>query len=182
MPSNSDGSFTRGSTNRRLLGWNNPGSPNFAIVQNSFDAGVDEIHRTVFHELGHNWDEPGENSFASEFRNVAGWRDFSGRTVPSGYEKGDDNSDAWKNWYFVDRDASIDGFARDYGKMNPLEDFATSFAAFMMAYTGRSYQSGLTLDGFESPEEISERMEDRFDVFYRFLGQMGARNKSSWPV
>ena len=151
-------------------------------MQNSFDIGDDEIRRTIFHEIGHNWDEASENTFADEFRAVAGWGEFDGGATPASFEKGRDNGDTWNNWYFFNRDSSLDGFARRYGKTNPLEDFATSFAAFMMAHTGRDYESGLTLDGFETPDEIRERMEDRFDVFFRFLGEMGARNRSDWPT
>ena len=109
-------------------------------------------------------------------------QDFDGGAIPADYENARDNRAAWKDCYFVDRDASLDGFARRYGKMNPLEDFATSFAAFMMAHTGREYRSGLTIDSLETPDEIRTRMEDRFDVLYRFLGQMGARNRSDWPT
>ncbi len=108
---NTDGSFTRGAINGRLLGWNTPDSPSFAIVQNSFDLGDDEIRTTIFHEIGHNWDQASESSFADEFRAVAGWQEFDGGAIPAGYENSRDKGETWKNWYFVNRDPWLDGFA-----------------------------------------------------------------------
>lgn len=152
---NSDGSL--GLTNFSVGGWNSDGQ--VTIVDNRFNGGEDDVVRVVFHEIAHNWDEAQENSFVPLFRSVAGWTQFS--TNPGfGWEGARDGG--WSNWYFRNRDSGLDGFARTYGKMNPLEDYATTFAAYMMSESGRDYFG-------ESPEDVRERLDDRFAVLDYFF-------------
>jgi hypothetical protein len=80
---------------------------------------------TVFHEIGHFWDEPGEVRSNSDFRAVSDWR----RSASPGYRVSGDG-----DWFFRN-DAS---FASNYGRSNPMEDFATTFAAYFLDTTGRS--------------------------------------------
>ena len=157
---NADGSL--GPINRTVGGWNGGGP--IAIVNNRFNDGENEVVRTVFHELGHNWDDATENAFVPLFRNVGDWTQFSSNPG-SQWEKARDAG--WNTWYFRNRDSNLDGFARSYGKMNPLEDYATSFAAYMMAETGRDYFG-------ESPASVQARMTGRFNVFDRFFAVYGA--------
>lgn len=73
----------------------------------------DDLTQTVFHEIGHNWDQCSENSRTEDFRDLSDWK---GKT----------------------HDASAN-FARPYGKTNPKEDYATVFAAYMMDKAGLNY-------------------------------------------
>ena len=66
---------TLGPINRTVGGWNGGGP--IAIVNNRFNDGENEVVRTGFHELGHNWDDASENAFVPLFRNVAAWTTFS---------------------------------------------------------------------------------------------------------
>jgi hypothetical protein len=161
---NADGSFTDGAINNSLGGWNS--SPIIAFTDNRMLSGEDEIHRVVFHEIGHNWDEQEESDFADDFRAVAGWRTFAATAIPAGYEQADDNN--WSTWWFINRDSNLDGFARNYGKMNPLEDFATAMEAYMLARTGRNYYG-------ETPTAVETRLAGRFDVLDDFFTSLGAQ-------
>jgi hypothetical protein len=80
---------------------------------------------TVFHEIGHFWDESGEIRSNADFRAISDWR---GSASP-GYRVSGDG-----DWFYRN-DAT---FARDYGRSNPREDFATTFAAYFLDTTGRS--------------------------------------------
>jgi RTX calcium-binding nonapeptide repeat (4 copies) len=82
------------------------------ITDASFRRGYD-TWRTVVHEVGHNWDEPSENRFAATFRAQSGWH--------TGHRRGDVQSTDGNWWY-----SPAATFACDYGRTNPLEDFATS--------------------------------------------------------
>jgi Ca2+-binding RTX toxin-like protein len=80
---------------------------------------------TVFHEIGHFWDEPGEIRSNNDFRAISDWS----RSAISGYRVSGDG-----DWFY--RNGAT--FARDYGRSNPSEDFATTFAAYFLDTTGRS--------------------------------------------
>jgi hypothetical protein len=163
---NADGSFTLGSVNTSVGGWNTGTS--IIFTDNRMLSSTDEIHRVVYHELAHNWDEASENAFADQFRAVAGWFRFPWFNIQSyGYEQAVDGN--WSDWWFVNRDSNLDGFARSYGKMNPLEDFATSFAAYMMSQTGRSYNNDTIR---ETPAQLESRLDARFDVLDDFFASL----------
>lgn len=85
----------------------------------------DTVVQVVFHEIGHEWEN--ENPRWGEFKSLSGWKKKSSDATK--VESGDGN---WKH----DADA---GFAWDYGKHNPLEDFATLFAKYLMEENGRDY-------------------------------------------
>ena len=71
------------------------------------------------HEVGHNWDT--ESSFYQQWLSLSGWEanipGFHDVFPPAGKVKSDDGG-WWHN--------SNAQFARDYGKMNPMEDWSTS--------------------------------------------------------
>ena len=109
--------------------WNN-GSMIF-YADGTFDSDDAWVHQTVWHEIGHNWDD--ENPEWEDFLSMSGWKQsltevdkFSGR-----FQESKD-----KEWYYDPRGES---FVRDYGATNPREDFATSFAAYFSAVAGETY-------------------------------------------
>jgi hypothetical protein len=132
-----DGSWTLGSVNTGLRAWNSGGG-SMSFADNGMDRAADAVHTTLFHEIGHNWDDPEENRFVPAYRAVGGWEDFAGRSVPAGHEQAKD--DNLSTWYFDNRDDGLDGFTRDYGKWNPREDFADSFAAYVACRSGIEFQ------------------------------------------
>ena len=73
---------------------------------------------TTYHEIAHNWDEAHENSRIPGFQQLSGWRRGGG----PGLTQGGDGS----NWHYLTGSA----FARDYGRFNPLEDFATTWESY----------------------------------------------------
>jgi Ca2+-binding RTX toxin-like protein len=71
---------------------------------------------TIVHEIGHNWDTLDENPGIKPFFDLSRWR-------------GND-----PNWTY-DPKAQ---FARDYGKTNPYEDYATSLEVYYSHFTPKS--------------------------------------------
>jgi hypothetical protein len=93
------------------------------------------LHQVVYHEIGHNWDQPHENDSAPEFYELSGWtRVPQGESVPPDLSQGTDNSD----WYYRS-DAT---FARYYARSNPREDFAEAFSAYFLDGAGLPYLGG----------------------------------------
>ena len=77
----------------------------------------------------------------------------------TGFTQSDDNN--W--WYRNDAE-----FVRPYGEMNPNEDFATTFAAYMMVQTNRNYQG----DPDGSNAALAARMDGKFDVLDSFFASL----------
>ena len=105
-------------------GWNNGTQ---IVYVNLPATATAQVQRTVYHEFGHNWDDPSENRFANSFRAVSGWQvhDNGGGSLfpPAGFLLSTDG--AW------DYRASAAGtFARNYGKTNPFEDMGTTWEAY----------------------------------------------------
>ena len=80
-----------------------------------------ELEATVYHEFAHNWDDPHENRHVGAFRALSDW-DMT-------RDPGDLPSDATGDSWFYSRDAV---FARDYGRHNPQEDFATTWETYFL--------------------------------------------------
>ena len=78
------------------------------------DGRGDESQATIVHELGHNWDTVDENPTVGTFFDISHWRKTNGSWTY------DPNSD----------------FASDYGRTDPLEDFATSFETYFSQAKG----------------------------------------------
>jgi hypothetical protein len=95
------------------------------------DAGLDNslVVGNVLHEIGHNWDY--ENPRWSDFINLSGWTtayQTSGAfTVTVGHK-----NVLW--WY-----KTSSTFASGYAKVDPVEDFAESFAASFLQRAGLSW-------------------------------------------
>ena len=105
-----------GATTSSYVAWNRGATQQFA--DGTFNLGERWVHQVIFHEVGHNWER--ENPNWEDFKAISGWT----------LEDMSDNPDYQRgrvgNWYHL---ADAD-FARFYGRSNPVEDFATSFAAY----------------------------------------------------
>jgi Ca2+-binding RTX toxin-like protein len=102
-----------------------------------FENGQFDVMPVVFHEIGHNWD--GENPNWDEWLALSGWTQDAPDTPAEEaiYTHALDQDADW--WYFNDAD-----FARDYGRTNPREDFATCFQLYVMEHMGAN-TSGVDL-------------------------------------
>jgi hypothetical protein len=68
--------------------------------------------------IAQHWDEPRENNHIADFRKTSGWQQAGG----AGFTPAKDGS----KWHY--RADSV--FAHDYGRFNPLEDFATTWESY----------------------------------------------------
>jgi hypothetical protein len=115
---------------RAYVGGNNDDAGNIAFTDDAFELGNDFVRQTTFHEIGHNFDEQHENlrigrtGLINVFRRSSGWDFLSSKEeITAGQTVSLDGQ--WAH----DSDAR---FMRDYGRTNPLEDYATTFAAYFM--------------------------------------------------
>jgi len=136
-------------------GWSDPVDGTIALTQNRFDEGDSEVIRTVFHEIGHKWDD--ENPDWEGFMALSGWA--PGSEMPDGVEDDDWFVDATGTLWVHAEDEVVDWwylgtatFARPYGHWNPEEDFACSFAAYFMDQAGLAYPGGGAAD---IPEKVA---------------------------
>ncbi len=152
-----------GDENTSVLGWN--GGDEIVVINNAFESGW--IAETVIHEIAHNFDEQHENSFVDDFRDAGTWQHLAFWQSKSGYTAAEDDNwgGFWSGWYY--ETSSTDEFARTYGQMNPLEDFATAFTAKILSDSGNDYFS-------ESAEDVQDRMGggDRFEVLDDFFASL----------
>ena len=118
-----------------IAAWNS-GNGTMSYPNNTFTSDA-WLYQVIYHEVGHNWDEVDENPYTKPFHNLSGWVEGDPGTtrptyflgIPIGTESTHlASTQDGDNWYYH-RDAD---FARDYGKFNPREDFATSFAYYFM--------------------------------------------------
>jgi hypothetical protein len=86
-------------------------------------ANPDEARMDVIHEVAHNWDN--ENARWSRWLARSGWVQ---RTTPRAGEVLSKDG----RWVY----SATAVFASDYGKTNPMEDFATAFEAYYKLKTG----------------------------------------------
>ncbi|MEE2737404.1 MAG: calcium-binding protein [Planctomycetota bacterium] len=128
-----------GSCGCGYVGWNSGSVQKFA--NGTFGGSDAWVHQVVYHEIGHNWD--GENV------NWSQWKDLSGWTTTDMSSNSDYSVSNNGNWYYLNSAS----FARSYGKTNPYEDWATSFAAYFMDYTDENYS------GAPGPSAISDKLE-----------------------
>lgn len=109
-----------------VLGGLNNDEGTLSFTQFIFDQANSGLEDTVFHELGHSFDN--ESPVWKEFLAVSGW--VESKTSPGAdYVASGAVGDKW--WHKND-----DNFARDYGKMSPREDFATAFSAYCLTKMG----------------------------------------------
>ncbi len=104
------------------------GGGRITMVDSSFTTD-DELVETVYHEMGHNWDQRKENAWISDFRELSGW--VQSDKQPSSMHVA--STGTGDNWWFL----SGSDFARGYGMQNPYEDYATTWETyFMIVYHG----------------------------------------------
>lgn len=124
-----------------ILGGN--GGSTITLNTPSFDTETGLL-ATVYHEIGHNWDDASENSLIDVFRGESGWTNvrptkevtdlssWSWATFSFGTKwelDGDYAASADDNGWYYNKSSD---FAREYGKHNPFEDWATSFATYFL--------------------------------------------------
>jgi Ca2+-binding RTX toxin-like protein len=131
------GERTGGDTPGNYAGWNS-GDGRITLVQSALEsqAGAMDL---VFHEIGHNWDEPGENGFVGVFRDLSGWDEDEGKADQPGFLLSRDG-----NWAY----SSAALFVSDYATTNPKEDFAEHFAIFWMLESKVEYDTYLPIAGW----------------------------------
>lgn len=114
--------------NSLLLGWNNLDG-NITLLDFAF-TDLQWLHRTIYHEISHNWEDPSVNKYWDAFTGLSGWINTTQPPVTKVYTQAAETD---KSWWFKTGSA----FTRDYGRTNPWEDWAVSFEAYMsQTYTG----------------------------------------------
>lgn len=103
------------------------------------------VHKTVFHEVGHNWEN--ETEEWNDFKGISGWTDDSVKSSDPNYSLSGDG-----NWYYLKGTT----FARRYGAFSPKEDFATSFSAYFMDYANEVYPFRPGLAGIPEKEAFMQ--------------------------
>ena len=91
------------------------------------------ITSTVAHELAHNWDDASENPYIASFRSQSGWTQG-----PYNSQLAVSTDRLWQ----YNRNAT---FARDYGRTNPLEDFATTIEVLVGQPAGQNISGKLAV-------------------------------------
>ena len=120
--------------NDQIGGWNAGNGTITFTNMNFFDATLTaadidlRLWGTVYHEIGHNWDDPAEHraagvrDYATAFRGISGWRCAATRPTVN-HVASAATGDDW--WYL-----NTAQFARAYGRWNPLEDYATTWETY----------------------------------------------------
>ncbi|MCA9218568.1 MAG: hypothetical protein KDB27_36115 [Planctomycetales bacterium] len=124
--------FKRYSATSSVLGSND--SNGLKMYDNAF-ASVAKTALTTVHEVAHNWDT--EHGQWKAWMKQSGWvsKRPSSSTISS-YRKGRDSDENW--WYR--RSA---GFASNYARHNPREDWAESWESYFVQKHGMSNSSGV---------------------------------------
>lgn len=108
-----------------ILGLNFNDSNQIGLTDQLFNNFSDRIRETVYHEIGHNFDSPQENSLITQFRAISNWDQVN---------NAGDRLSLDGQWYYND---DFSNFLRAYARTNPLEDFAVTFAEhFQRTYDG----------------------------------------------
>jgi hypothetical protein len=136
------GMRTGGDSPGNYAGWNS-GNGRITIVQAALGSYAGSMD-LVFHEIGHNWDEPGENGFVNPFRELSGWDPDESKASQPGYLLSGDG-----NWVY----SSNAVFVSDYSRTNPKEDFSEAFAIFWMLESKVEYEYYLPIAGL-APKKI----------------------------
>ena len=116
--------YRQGWHSNRDIGGDNDIYGNINMFEGAFANEV-KLRAIVIHEIGHNWED--EWAFPRGFKNLSGWREWSvSAAVPAGYTRGlpDPVNGHPSSWIYLTSEDTA-GFARNYGKTDPSEDFAT---------------------------------------------------------
>jgi hypothetical protein len=166
--------FSRDAAHGNATASNNDALNTITFYNLAFSRSTIDLHQTLFHEIGHNWDD--ENPYWSEFKDLSGWNwTFLDWNPGSAYEEsntlftgGDDN-----NWWYL----SGTEFARDYGDHKPQDDFATVFAFAVMNDVGVD-AAGVDLydytddSGNETNQQTEDRLGSKFDLVFNWLSTL----------
>ena len=98
------------------------------LTNQQFNNGDNWLRGYVLHEVGHNWESGAGGNWAT-FQGYSGW------TTADPHSTAYTHSGGW--WYLTSS-----GFASDYAKTDPQEDYAESFSAYFMQRAGWSYYNG----------------------------------------
>ncbi|MBX3417988.1 MAG: hypothetical protein KF851_10325 [Pirellulaceae bacterium] len=139
-------------------GWNtNTGRIAFTnlSVRTALDARI-----TTYHEIAHNWDEQHENRFVPEFRSINNWT-LSAQQLQRFSAAGDGS-----NWQWQTDRANL--FARDYGRWNPLEDFATTWES----YFDQRFHNSERINATRNSTDPLRPVAQKFAVLDRFFASL----------
>lgn len=119
-------------------GWNNGTEIVVVGAQPDTPESNRQLARVVYHEFGHNWDDPAEHRFVTDFRAVSGWVMTN---TPSAFQT--PSSGSGDNWYY--NTSAANTFARGYGTLNPSEDMGTTWEAYFLdrVHGGVQFTDGL---------------------------------------
>ena len=116
-----------------------------------------EAISTMIHEIGHNWDSAGEiSAFMSDkaglwdtFKTISNWR------VVNGQWTSDPNA----------------GYARNYGRTQPVEDYATMWERYFSIHESRGWTGVRGWDGISNGNVQSKLnvLDDLFSSMMRFV-------------
>lgn len=144
-----------------VVSWNDSAGT-ITISQRAYDSGADLLNHAVFHEVGHNWDEVTENAFVWQFRAVSDWTILDSPNGQAKYNSGNYAKSGDEDWVYSL--ASQNEFASAYARTNPKEDFAESFTAYFMKYTGRTFQFGPGASAIPNKLAVIELFLDAHDT------------------
>lgn len=137
----------------------NYGSNHHIYVGDETFSGSQDWTRQVFvHEIAHNWED--EGSVWSSFLAESGWSKSGGAGRTRGSYVDSDGVTQESDWYFSD---STQDFARAYGRYNPYEDFATTFALYVTSENGVGFV-GTPQGGFVGLQNGNGTMPDKMQL------------------
>jgi len=114
---------------------------------------------TVYHEIGHNWDQPVENARIAAFRQISDWRQSSTRPTVNHMA----SESVGDNWWCLPTAAlynvPVNAANRSYSRQNPLEDFATAFETYFAS----------TFHGTTNGNNLVRTKHDNVDLLMRDL-------------
>ncbi len=135
--------------------WNSDGT--IGMADQSLQQGSAFARDTVFHEMGHNWDEeynPPGSSGGATWQALSGWT-RSDRSRDPNYTRAFDELGNPSGWWYLT--AAQNQFVSDYARKNAFEDFAESFASYFEnlydQYTG--FQLGTSQFGIKNVQSIT---------------------------
>jgi len=142
MPNGSPLTFRRqghsADPNSLLLGWNTLDG-NITLLDHAFQDTA-WLHRSVYHEVAHNWEDITTNKYWNQFTDLSGWA--YGNAPPAkdmaSYTRAAETDDGF--WF--KKGAT---FARDYGRSDPWEDWAVSVEAYFSQTYTREMEAGASL-------------------------------------
>jgi hypothetical protein len=122
--------------NSLLLGWNTLDGK-ITLLDNAF-ADLQWLHRTVYHEIGHNWEDTSDNKLWGAFTGLSGWSYGASSPNLNLYTQAPETDSSW--WF-----KKGTAFVRDYSRTNPWEDWATSVEAYFSQTFTHEMEAGAEL-------------------------------------